>query len=95
MTRINLKHILNPSTFSGCIIAQVGSSSENSKIVDIDGGYTCPTSSDKSNWLGDYTYGDTFSVSQTGHTLTIRRTDSSGGWGMDLKFKCCKGKARI
>ena len=75
--------------------AQAGSSSDNSKIVDIDGGYTCPTSIDKSNWLGSYTYGDTFSVSHTGHTLTIRRTDSSGGWGMDLKFKCCKGKARM
>ena len=68
---------------------------ENGHLVEIDDGYTCLTSIDKSNWLGSKTYGDTFSVSQFGHTLTVRRTDSSGGWGMDLKFKCCEGKARM
>ena len=77
--------------FSGCTPAQVGSSSENSKAIKIVSGFTCPTSIDKSNWLNGQTYRDTFSVSQAGTELTVTRTDSSNGWGMDLKFKCCKG----
>ena len=76
---------------SGCTPAQVGSSSENSKTINIGSGFTCPTSIDKSNWLNGQTYRDTFSVSQAGTVLTVTRTDSSSGWGMDLKFKCCKG----
>ena len=76
---------------SGCTTALVGSSSENSKTITIDPGFTCPASIDKSNWLNGPTYRDTFSVTQAGTELTVTRTDSSNGWGMDLKFKCCKG----
>ena len=61
----------------------------------IDSGYKCPTTVDKTNWLDGYNYGDTFSVVQTGNQVTVTRTDHNGGWGMDLKFRCCPNDGNL
>ena len=50
---------------------------------------------DKTNWLDGHTWGDTFSVAQNGHRLTITRTDLNQGWGMDLQFRCCSEEGNI
>ena len=73
-------------------ILQVGSSMDNTKHVTVTDPfiYICPASISKSNWLGGLTYSDEFSLTQSGTSLTVRRTDESGGWGMDLQVKCCK-----
>ena len=49
----------------------------------------CPTTVSKSNWATDDTYGDTFSVTQSGVQITVTRSDKPEGWGMDLRFNCC------
>lgn len=38
------------------------------------------------------TSGDTFSINQIGSNVTVTRTDAPWPWGMNLKFKCCKGE---
>jgi hypothetical protein len=56
----------------------------------------CPTQVDKKNWLGGFTHGDSFKVTQSGVSVTVHRLDAPshgppGSWGMDLSFKCCPG----
>jgi len=79
--------------FSDCSIARVGSSpGRNQKSITIAtgiDGLKCPTMVDKTNWITSHTYGDTFSVDQNGSVLTVTRTDSNEGWGMDLTIRCC------
>jgi hypothetical protein len=63
----------------------------------VTAGYVCPSRVDENNWLPNddgflETYGDTFSVSQTGTQVLVQRTDTgdlSAGWGMSLAFLCC------
>ena len=78
--------------FPDCTTAQVGSSTKNSITKTIANGYNCPASVDKTNWLDGHTYPDTFSITQNGNQITVKRTDSTVGWGMNLKFTCCKDK---
>ena len=78
-----------------CITAQVGSSRKNSITKTIANGYNCPASVDKTNWLDGYTYPDTFSITQNGNRITVRRTDTHAGWGMNLRFKCCNDKGML
>jgi hypothetical protein len=54
--------------------------------------FQCPTRVSKENWatLGEHQYAsDVFDVMQTNQDLKVKRIDVAGGWGMDLKFKCC------
>ena len=44
--------------------AEVGSSKSKSKVLTIDARFKCPSTVDKTNWLGGYEYGDKFSISQ-------------------------------
>ena len=44
---------------------------------------------DKTNWIGKEDYKDTFSLTQNGNIITVKRTDKDGGWGQRLEFKCC------
>ncbi len=54
---------------------------------------TCPSTVSKANWYGSDTYADTFSVAQSGSTITVTRTDAPGAlWGMNLQFYCCPGE---
>merc|ERR1711962_1727490 len=78
----------SPST----LIVTIGSSSTQTKSVIIPSGYICPSQVSKSNWAGTDTYGDTFSITQTGTNLLVTRTDRSSGWGMNLKIFCSKGE---
>jgi len=81
---------------SGCETSEevftIGSSSSNSKTISIvgSGDYTCPTEVNKDNWYNPAQYGDQFSVSQDGDTITTTRTDSNAqtGWGLNLKIIC-------
>ena len=49
---------------------------------------TCPPVVNKANWLSGETHGDTFGITVAGNKITAQRTDKSGSWGIDLKFKC-------
>jgi hypothetical protein len=82
---------------AGCTLATVGSNhAGGSKAVTIGTTHTCPSTVSKANWLTSDTYGDTFSVAQSGSTITVTRKDDPGAlWGMDLQFYCCPGKCRI
>jgi hypothetical protein len=102
----------DPIVFYGladCVTVVVGSwdasagatAAAPSKTVStsIDSAVTCPKTLNKDNWLGGYTYADTYSVitSQIGLTTistTITREDKTKGktnigWGMALSFQCC------
>lgn len=103
---------------SDCKVAKVGPgiTSKTIKIGNVKLGFSacrisgpskrileCPSSVDKSNWLGGYTRPDKFSVVHYGYRtmngyqrdITVRRTDSTDGWEMDLQFLCCPKKGLI
>ena len=82
---------------AGCTLAAVGSNTAGgSKAVTIGTTHTCPSTVSNANWYGSDTYGDTFSVAQSGSTITVTLTDAPGAlWGMNLQFYCCPGKCRI
>eukprot|EP00808_Paulinella_micropora_P025708 g58618.t1 len=71
---------------------RVGSSGSNSKTVTASTTVTCPATVSRANWLGGFTWPDTFAVTTLGSQVSVRRTDSNSGWGMDLRFKCCQGR---
>ena len=82
--------IASPPPPPACVLADVGTSGSNSKSITVAlGGRTCPSVVTKSNWLSGDTYHDSFGVSTSGNTVTTQRTDSSGSWGMHLRFECC------
>ena len=70
----------------------MGSSEAQTKTVTNYGEYKCPTIVNKDNWLGGYGYSDVFSVEQRETHIVVTRRDSYGGWGMNLEFRCCRGK---
>ena len=75
---------------AGCTLATVGSNTAGgSKAVTIGTTHTCPSTVSKANWLTSDTYGDTFSVAQSGSAITVTRTDSTSGWITNLQFYCC------
>ena len=77
-----------------CTEASVGSNNRagiTSKTVEIEAGYLCPARVSIANWLGEDSYPDTYSVVQSGRTITVTRTDTADiGWGMELRFSCCQ-----
>ena len=80
----------------------IGSSAENSKSATIPEGFYCPKVIDNTLWLSGGYGNEQFEVTQDGTTVSVTRIDkkidsSTGtlgpppkGWGMDLKFHCCK-----
>ena len=68
----------------------VGTSETQSKRVAANDLYICPKHVDKDIWRGGYTYGDTFSVNQLKKKIVVTRTDKGSGWGMKLRFDCCR-----
>ena len=55
--------------------------------------YKCPTVITKHEWLNAESYDDTFSLTQNGMNVVVKRTDTADwtiGWGMNLKIECCK-----
>ena len=84
-----------------CFEVTVGSSSDeftNSKTVYVSSHptLTCPSTVTKSNWASTGLYStsdDAFSITVSGNQVTARRTDSSGGWSLDLKLTCCSESA--
>ena len=69
-------------------LVTIGSSNSNTKTATVSAGCTCPSVVSKANWVGGETHEDKFAIEQTGTSLTARRTDANGGWGMDLKISC-------
>eukprot|EP00808_Paulinella_micropora_P025707 g58619.t1 len=74
---------------SNKVVVSVGSSGGNSKTVTASTSVTCPSTVSSANWLGGYTWPDTFAMTTSGSQVSVRRTDSTSGWGMDLRFECC------
>ena len=88
-----------------CVQVWIGNSRGNTRTVDTAAAwytrqrkenvkfsindYVCPALVRKTNWNGGYTYNDKFRVSQNGNKVSAKRTDSRGGWGMQLRFHCC------
>ena len=79
------------------------SHSEKSPTVTIPEGFYCPKVIDNTLWLGDYasTHGnEEFEVTQDGTTVSVKRIDRlsfesrSKGWGINLKFHCCRNNGR-
>ena len=70
----------------------MGSSEAPTKTITAITKYTCPIVVNKDNWLGGYGYSDVFSVQQRETDIVVTRTDSTSGWGMNLEFRCCRGK---
>ena len=76
----------------------VGGSSGNSKEVTVPLGTKCAKVVNKSNWdknsaAPHQNANDQFSTElktedKFEHRLLVKRTDASGGWGMNLKFSC-------
>ena len=79
-----------------CVTVTVGSSEGNRKRVtgSVSLEYACPTHVDKNNWVNSATWADTFTVEKLGTQVTVMRTDSNGGWGMNLLILCCTGNSR-
>ena len=76
---------------SDCVTADIGLG-KDSKTIPMEFGYQCPEIVNITNWIGGYKWPDTFSVEQTAKQITVKRTDSTDGWGMHLRFQCCKGE---
>jgi surface protein len=85
-----------------CVIVAVGShnvpydpstdgySGSATKTVTVpQAGLICPTTVNKDNWIGGFTYGDTFNVEVSGDQVMVTR-DNFDSWGMNLKFACCE-----
>ena len=70
----------------------MGSSGDQTKTVTAITEHTCPNIINKDNWVGGDYYPDTFSVQQRETDIVVTRTDYTSGWGMNLKFHCCRGK---
>ena len=82
------------------VIGPSKSASWKRKTIPGAGGeLTCPTAVAKTTsahrraWIGGATYSDTFSVSVSGRSVTVRRTDITQGWGMNLKIACKYGRS--
>jgi len=82
-----------------CEVLHVGfhMRSAEKEVAVTDPIFRCPTRVDKTNWLGDDGYDDSFSVRQDDgeKTVTVTREEEMGvsmshGWGMDLRFSCCE-----
>lgn len=84
-----------------CDELHVGFNFGTEKVIEVSSSeFRCPNRVDKTNWLGDDGYDDTFSVTQEeGSTRVVVRREAemgvemSHGWGMDLKILCCKEAA--
>lgn len=67
----------------------IGSSSANSKCVWVGATNTCESFAGDSQYrLSAQQNGDSFYVWSSGYYACARRTDSSGGWGLNLRIRC-------
>ena len=69
-------------------LIKIGQSKTNIKIIPMsrnydDNEYTI----NKSNWIGNFKYNDTFKVTITNGTCICKRTDKKIGWNMNLIIK--------
>ena len=74
------------------VVVTIGSSNANTKTGSVPGGYAYSKFVSITNWAGTDTYPDMFAVTQSGTSLSVKRTDAPGaGLGMDLRFYCTAG----
>ena len=76
-----------------CTTVNVGrstSDAKRTKVMIVNEGYICPKNVDKRTWAGGQSHNDKFGIKQIGKIVQITRTDSNEGWGMFLKFECCR-----
>ena len=77
--------ILRPN----CVVAEVGLG-KGSKTIEMESEYQCPKLVDKTNWMDGHTWPDKYSVDRIRNKINVTRIDSTDGWGMNLRFQCCK-----
>ena len=83
---------------AACVLVKVGVCFDNNKTTTLPLGYrdyTCPALVNRSNWVSAAASSDeTFSVSTgitaNGWAIATTRVDSTGGWSVNLQFKCCR-----
>ena len=74
---------------AGSLVITIGSSNANIKTVNVSAPVACPSVVSKANWVGGPLYAtDTFEITQSGTSLSAKRTDNREGWGMDLRITC-------
>ena len=73
---------------AGTVVITIGPSNANTKTASVPAGYTCPSIVPKANWVGHFSFNDTFKITQSGTGLSVKRTNSDGGWGMNLSVMC-------
>ena len=80
------------------MLVKVGVGFDNNKTTTLPLGYrdyTCPALVNRSNWVSAAASSDeTFSVSTgitaNGWAIVTTRVDGTGGWSVNLQFKCCR-----
>ena len=60
----------------------------NNNNITVLAGYTCPKLVNEANWLGSQKGPHTFSVTQSGAVVRVKRTDGPPGWSFYLQFLC-------
>jgi hypothetical protein len=71
------------------IFVHIGSHSGNRKCVTASTPVTCADDAGHlGNRVNSHPAGDTFEITSVGEEVCARRTDSSGGWGMQLEIVC-------
>ena len=66
----------------------IGSSNANIKTVNVSAPVACPSVVSKANLVGTAKHGETFEITQSGTSLSAKRTDKREGWVMDLRITC-------
>ena len=89
--------------FLDCTLVNIGSSAENSASATLPESYNpyyCPKVIDNTIWLSGGYGNEQFEVTQDGTTVSVKRIDRlssesrSKGWGINLKFHCCRDNSR-
>ena len=89
---------------AGSVVVTIGSSGANMKTASVPTGYTCPSVVSSLNWVFPkckqkhlcWVWPETFAIMQSGTSLSVKRTDSSGqGWGLNLGITCATSPANM
>ena len=78
-----------------CETMDIGPNVGSTRVMHLSSDiFTCPKVVNRDNWLGKFTFFDSFAVEQEGTRVNITRQAEAGvsmthGWGLPLKFICC------
>jgi hypothetical protein len=75
-----------PPTYKVVIGAQSDGTAKSVAVPHAD--LVCPLTIDKTNWIGGYSFPDTFKITVEDFEVTAWRVDYQGAWSMNLEFDC-------